>query len=1141
MQALLQQLLRSHLPDLARLVDELDGHAALFDRGMRRLACSPSWRRDIGDVQPDQPAFGGGAERGGGPVTWSALHQRALAGESFRLDAGKGRLGDGRAGELRLAVLPWHEADGSVGGALFCAEALREAGAKDGPTRLGGESQQRVELALEGANLDMWECDLSAGGRFSNGPRLATMLGFAPGEIEPEQEAYQARLHPGDLAATRAAFAAHLRGATPRIEIEYRMRHKDGHWVWLLTRGRIVEHDAQGLPLRMAGTTLDVTEAKKSREREDRLDRAYRLLSRCDAALVHAQNEADLLHEICALSVEVGGYRMAWVGFLVHDAARSVRPVAWHGVEDGYLQGAGISWGEAEPGQGPFGTAVRTRATVIARDLPSDSSVARWREAALRRGYRSGIVLPLLIDEAPIGALVIYSADPQAFGREEAKLLEQLAADLAYGVRTLRMREELSRTLTALHGESAKNQALLRSASDGIHVLDQGGNLIEASDSFCRMLGYTREELLGRHVSQWDAQMDAVRLEQAIRDQFARRERSEFETRHRRKDGNSIDVEISGHPLTIDGRPVLFNSSRDITERKRAQESLRASEARFRALVEQSPVSMVFARDGLVLDANAAYLQTFALQGIEELRGRSVLERIAPRCRAEMADRIARRARGEPVEQDYEILGLRKDGIEIPLFVSARQVQLPDGPVTAAFLIDMSRQKASEEEVRRLAFYDPLTELPNRRLLQDRIAHAMAGSARSGAHGALLYIDLDDFKSLNDTLGHATGDELLRQVAARLRACVREGDSIARMGGDEFVVLLEDLSPQPLEAARQAEAIAEKVLASLRPGYQLLGSEYRSSASVGAALFSGHEIGSTDLVRVADIAMYQAKKAGRDSIRFFDPRMQQAILAQTELEMDLRQALEAGQFRLHYQVQVDRHDRPFGAEALIRWVHPQRGLVLPGQFIPVAERTDLIVPIGLWVLEAACAQLARWRTDERLRGLEVSVNVSARQLHGADFVAAVRDCVRRHAMDPQRLTLELTESVLLENVEDTIAKMQALGELGIRFALDDFGTGYSSLQYLKRLPLHELKIDRSFVNDIATDPNDLAIVQTIVAMARSLNLNVIAEGVETREQRALLVSRGCERFQGYLFGRPVAAAEFEAALQPLAAALADAR
>ncbi len=657
-------------------------------------------------------------------------------------------------------------------GQRYFTAILRDVTARNALLQKSRDSQQRVELALEGANLDMWELDITAQ-RFSNGPRLPVMLGFAPGEIDTDQAAYQARLHPGDLGRARTAFQAHLQGLAPRVEFEYRMRGKDGHWVWLLTRGRIVERDADGRPLRMAGTTLDISEAKSFQERERRMGRAFQLLSRCDSALVHATDEANLLREICALAVEVGGHLMAWVGFMGDDVARSVHAVAWHGLEDGYLQHAAISWSDSERGRGPFGVAVRTRKPVIVQHLPSDPSVAPWRDAILQRGYHSCIALPLLIDQAPIGAILIYSADPLGFGKDEAKLLEQLAADLAYGIRTLRTRAEHEQARMALQRESAKNRALLRSASDGIHVLDTGGHLVEASDSFCRMLGYTREELIGAHVSQWDAMLDSATLAQVLRENFARQERTQFETRHRCKDGTLIDVEISGYPLQTDGVPVLFNSSRDITERKRAGESLRASEARFRAVVEQSPVAMVFARAGIVLDVNAAYLQTFGLQDVEQIRGRSVLERIAPQCRAELAERIGRRGRGETVEQDYEILGLRRDGTEFPLFISARQVLLPDGPVTVAFLIDVSRQKASEDEARRLAFYDPLTDLPNRRLLLDRLAQALAASARSGKHGALLFIDLDNFKTLNDTLGHRHRRRVAAaggRAPARLRA-----------------------------------------------------------------------------------------------------------------------------------------------------------------------------------------------------------------------------------------------------------------------------------------------------------------------------------------------------------------------------------
>ena len=431
---------------------------------------------------------------------------------------------------------------------------------------------------------------------------------------------------------------------------------------------------------------------------------------------------------------------------------------------------------------------------------------------------------------------------------------------------------------------------------------------------------------------------------------------------------------------------------------------------------------------------------------------------------------------------------------------------------------------------------DPLTGLPNRRLMIDRLKHALASSMRSGREGALLFIDLDNFKTLNDTLGHGIGDLLLQQVAQRLESCVREGDTVARLGGDEFVVMLEDLSEKDLEAAAQTEAIGEKILATLNQPYQLGKHEYLNSPSIGATLFNDHQQSIEELLKQADIAMYQAKKAGRNALRFFDPQMQETINARATLESELRKALKCHQFRLYYQIQVDSiregvSSRHMGAEALIRWVHPERGLLLPAQFIPMAEETGLILPIGQWVLETACAQIKTWQQDVLTRDLVLAVNVSAKQFRQADFVDQVQAAIQRHGIDPMLLKLELTESLLLEGIEDTIATMNILKTIGVKFSLDDFGTGYSSLQYLKQLPLDQLKIDQSFVRDLASDSSDRAIVRTIIAMARSLKLNVIAEGVETEEQRQLLQDKGCIHYQGFLFGKPVPIEQFDALLQ----------
>ena len=446
---------------------------------------------------------------------------------------------------------------------------------------------------------------------------------------------------------------------------------------------------------------------------------------------------------------------------------------------------------------------------------------------------------------------------------------------------------------------------------------------------------------------------------------------------------------------------------------------------------------------------------------------------------------------------------------------------------------DLLREVTSrkQQHLFNLAHFDQLTSLPNRTLFLDRVNQAIAVSNRVPCGISLLFIDLDHFKTVNDTLGHAVGDLLLQQIAQRLSTCIRKGDTLARLGGDEFVVLLEDLGIESSEAREQAEIVGVKIQATLSHPFHLIDHEYRITSSLGIAQLNSQQQSAFDLLKQADIAMYQAKKAGRNKLCFFDPEMQDILSAQSLLKEALNFALERQQFRLFYQLQVDRHQRPFGAEALIRWIHPERGIISPAQFIPLAEETGLILPIGQWVLDTACAQLKEWQQNVVTRSLVLSVNVSVKQLRQRDFVTQVQTTVQRHAINPALLKLEITESMLVENIEETIATMFALKAIGIQFSLDDFGTGYSSLQYLKRLPLSQLKIDQSFVRDIATDSNDKAIVSTIIAMARNLNLDVIAEGVETEEQQQLLLGNDCIYFQGYFFSKPVPIEQFNALLQ----------
>ncbi|NRR29407.1 EAL domain-containing protein [Oxalobacteraceae bacterium] len=563
----------------------------------------------------------------------------------------------------------------------------------------------------------------------------------------------------------------------------------------------------------------------------------------------------------------------------------------------------------------------------------------------------------------------------------------------------------------------------------------------------------------------------------------------------------------------------------DVSKRRLAEASLRIA-----AIAFESPEGMMVTdAQGIILQVNHAFTLITGY-GREEVVGKRPSLLSSGRHDAAFYQAMwgAVRSHGS---WEGEIWNRRKNGEVYPERLAISTVLDDARRVThyVASLSDITVSKAANDEILRLAFYDPLTRLPNRRLLLDRLRQALAACALNGHYGALMFIDLDDFKTLNDTLGHNVGDLLLQQVALRLQDCLRQGDTVARLGGDEFVVLIEGMSSHGADAVAQAELLSAKILAALNLPYLLGKHRSSSTPSIGVTLFhNGKPQKPDELLMQADIAMYQAKQAGRNGVRLFDQGMQDSLSARAGLEAELRQAVEQSQFAVFYQVQVDATGQARGAEALLRWCKPDGTMVSPASFIPLAEETGLILPLGRWVLRQACAQLRLWRTEPATRALVLAVNVSARQFRQPDFCQQVESAVQEQGIDPALLKLELTEGILLEDIENTIAVMKTLRLLGVRFSLDDFGTGYSSLQYLKRLPLDQLKIDQSFVRDLASDSNDQAIVATIIAMARSLGLEVIAEGVETEAQRGLLEQLGCLHYQGYLFSRPVPAPQFEA-------------
>jgi diguanylate cyclase (GGDEF)-like protein/PAS domain S-box-containing protein len=697
-----------------------------------------------------------------------------------------------------------------------------------------------------------------------------------------------------------------------------------------------------------------------------------------------------------------------------------------------------------------------------------------------------------------------------------------------------RLEHEVASRTQRIKSAMEEMQLLLNSMAEGAYGIDSQGVCTFVNKSFLRILGFEREdEVVGRHIHQLIHHSHAdsspypeTECQMYAAYQYNQKVHNADEV-FWHKNGHAISVEYWAQPIVTDGIVIgAIATFIDITERKKSETELKIAATAF----EAQESMMVMDANHLILRVNQSFTK------MTEYTANEVVGQHASMFRAGNTDEsfyaaIWDRAKKEGFWQG-EIQSRRKNGEVYPVHVSISAVKNQAGMIInyVSTLADITMSKAAEEEIKHLAYYDLLTGLPNRRLLLDRLTQALTFSARSGKEGALLFIDLDHFKTLNDTEGHAIGDLLLQQVAERLTAVVREGDTVARLGGDEFVVMLEDLSEVALEAAAQTEAIGEKILVAISQLYLLDKHEHHSTSSIGATLFNNHQSGIDELLKQADIAMYQAKKAGRNTLRFFDPQMQETINSRANLESELRKALEREQFQLYYQIQVNHSGHALGAEVLIRWCHPERGIVSPFHFIPVAEETGLILPIGEWVLNSACAQLGLWQRNPSTEHLTLSVNVSAKQFRQPDFITQVKTALQQHSTNPARLKLELTESMLLEHVDLTIATMIALKEIGVRFSLDDFGTGYSSLQYLKKLPLYQLKIDQSFVRDIADDISDQAIVRTIIAMAQTLNLNVIAEGVETEQQLQLLQSCGCTTYQGYLFSQPVPIAEFEALL-----------
>jgi diguanylate cyclase (GGDEF)-like protein/PAS domain S-box-containing protein len=694
--------------------------------------------------------------------------------------------------------------------------------------------------------------------------------------------------------------------------------------------------------------------------------------------------------------------------------------------------------------------------------------------------------------------------------------------------------ERLASAAEALRLSEERYRIVFQTSLDGISIARLSDmRFIDVNQALLDNLGYEREEVIGKTSAELgffaddrdrDAMLEAVRQNSGC---------LALEAQFRKKNQEIVWGELTASIIEIEGVLCILSIARDITAAKAAEErlaaaaeALRLSEERYRTAFQTSIDSIVINRlsDGSYIDCNQAFLNILGYER-EEVIGRTSLEL------GIWADISDRQAMVEMVRQNSSCRGFeaqfRKKNGEImwgQMFASI--VEIDSVPCILSTVRDLSSAKAAEKTIRNLAFYDPLTGLPNRRQLLERLRELPAADVPKGRSIALLLVDLDNFKIFNDTLGHQKGDLLLMDVARRAAGAVHEGDTVCRLGGDEFVVMLEDLSEIAEEAAAQAKAVGEHILAALGRPYSIENREYHLTASIGITIFGDRQESTGDVLQQADIAMDQSKAAGGNTMRFFSPALQAAVNDRAALEVELRHAIRTNQFQLYYQAQVECGTIT-GVEALIRWNHPARGLVMPDDFISIAEESRLILPIGNWVLETACAQVAAWADRKLTSSLSIAVNISALQFRQPEFVEEVLSALSTTGANPRNLRLELTESMLVEDIDDVIAKMTELRSHGLRFSLDDFGTGYSSLAYLKRLSLDRLKIDRSFVRDILADSTSGAIAQTILSLGKAMGLSVIAEGVETEEQRVFLADLGCHSFQGYLFSRPIPLKQFE--------------
>ena len=874
---------------------------------------------------------------------------------------------------------------------------------------------------------------------------------------------------------------------------ECQLRRKDGTLVWVSLNGRFV-CGPDGQAVFHEGFITDITDRKRAEDRLRESEERYRAtFEQASVGMLHTSLDGRIIR--CnERFAEIIGYRAAEI------SGKTFQQIT-------------------APEDLPKSNAVLEKMTA---ESATASSPSEWEKRYVRKdGSLTWVKLTVSLQRDNEGHALHYITVAEDINARKMAEERLIAAQQA-----LKISEERYRTTF----EMSSDAVVINRLSDGVYI--------DANRAFLAILGYEREEVIGRsslELGIWAEPDDRVKMVEMLK---LNPVRNNHETKFRRKNGETFWASMTASLIEVNGIACVLSVSRDISAAKEAEQmltaavdALRASEERYRTVFQTCFDGILINRldNGQCVDVNHMFLSSLGFERSEVI-GKTVLE-LGIWVDTGDRDKLFELLRQSSAVQGFEACFRKKNGETLWGMVSATLTEIDEVPCLISITRDVSATKAAENEIRNLAFFDQLTGLPNRRMLLDRLRHALATAARNGRKQAILFVDLDNFKDLNDSLGHQTGDLMLQQVAARLSACVREADTVARLGGDEFVVMLEELSATAEDAAAQAKAVGEKILLAVGEPYSLSDRECFSTSSIGITLFGDKRESTSEVLQHADIAMYQAKEDGKNNFQFYSEKLNANSLERLTLESSLRHALERAEFELYYQAKHDMATGNIaGMEALLRWHHPDLGIVAPMKFIPVAEETGLIVPIGKWVLRSACEQNVAWQRAGLPR-LNIAVNLTARQFWDEHLLHDIAATLQETGMEASLLEIEIHESLLIQHVERTLKILTALKRLGVKIAIDDFGTGYSSLSTLQRFPLDSIKIDRSFIRDLATRGDQSNLTQAIIAMGKSLSLTVVAQGVETKAQAHFLREHACDEIQGFYFNKPVSATEFTALLQ----------